>query len=172
MDSTNATDLALLKRYNRLCTSPGDMQAHMPRLAALAKGKHIVEIGFREGISATAWLHGGATRLDAIDIHPLPVPPELQATGRIHMHVGDSLQIPCIEADIVFIDGNHIGMAPYHDFLRWEPFARERIVMHDTCCTKFPYLRACMTMAMRRTGTFAIEHDFKDCHGLTILRRK
>ena len=156
--------------YARLLTDKTDMQAHMPRLAELGCDKSVTEIGFRTGVSAVAWLHGGCGSLVSIDIRDCPIPEYLREDDRFTFVNGNSREIAPWHTDIVFFDGDHSFEGVLADIWHWQEHAVEFLVFHDTHTPKWPGVRWAINVVLS-VGTWKVKADYKDCYGLTILER-
>lgn len=159
----------LRERYERLLTEKSDMQFHLPKLAEVGRGKSVIEIGFRTGVSATAFLHGGCRSLVSIDIAECEVPIEMFDDERFQFVHAPSTSVDC-RADVVMIDGDHSYRGVLADLAYWPQRCRERLVMHDTSCKKWPGVRVALGQFLMRGG-WVVEYETKECYGLTILRR-
>ena len=159
------------KRYRMEFGRESDMRLHMPTLVRLGKGKDVVEIGFRTGVSATAFLFGGCRSLVSVDIEDCPASREFLSYPQFRFVCGPSLE-QSIEADVVMIDGDHRYEAVKADLAHWGPLARECLVLHDTNTRKWPGVRRALEEFLRSAaGAWAVEFEEPRSHGLTVLRR-
>ena len=58
--------MTLQEAYADLCAAATDMQAHMPRLRALARDRRVIEFGTRRGVSTVALLAGIPKRSESV----------------------------------------------------------------------------------------------------------
>lgn len=175
--------MTLTADYERLCQTPSDIVAHLPRLHALTIGlnaQHVIELGTRTGVSTVAFLDaldrtGG--RLTSIDIDP---PPALEHPRWTFLQ-GDDLDpliVSALEpAEIVFIDTSHHydhTLSELHVY-RWLCQPGGRIVLHDTQLEhpigaplrpRFP-VKAALEVFCALEGFTWTEHP--DCWGLGII---
>lgn len=153
--------------FDKLSSTSSDMSHHMPKLAEVGKSMRVVEIGFRSGVSATAFLAGGCKSLMSIDIAECKVPAPLLATGRFAFVLGDSLSVDT-QADIVMIDGDHSHHGVARDLAYWSKRGR-MLILHDTNCRKWPGVRLAMSEFLAANGEWSKAYEVSDCYGLTIL---
>ena len=133
--------LDLEARYNRLRTTPSDINEHLPtfvRLVDELQASHVIELGTRSGVSTIAWLWaltGTEGRLTSIDLSPRPDIGDYDHWTFIR---GDDLDPTIVSqldpADIVFIDTSHLYSQTVKELnvYRWLVRPGGVIVLHDT----------------------------------------
>lgn len=148
----------LTKRYHDLCQpSPLtlDMYEHLPTFVSAVKevdAEVVIELGVRYGVSTIGWLYGlqGQGKLWSVDCSfPIPMTDEyenlLDPQGPLGVvdywtfilgydTWGSVLDALPKEADIVFIDTNHVYEETLLELDLYYPRVREggRIFLHDT----------------------------------------
>lgn len=119
-----------------------DIQDHLPRLYAAAKG-NCLEIGVRSGVSTSALLagieeHGG--HLFSVDINDCPAfHGHPQWTFKRADTVNDATvrELLAKEYEVLFVDGDHTFEGALSDLKAFGPKAK-RIFVHDTAAQDFP----------------------------------
>ncbi len=102
--------------------------------------KSVLEIGFNTGVSSAFFLENGAERVVSFDIakwgHEMDAKAIIDEKfpGKHELVVGDSLKtVPAYETDekfdLIFVDGYHWGIHPYHDIKNCREFAHEDTVL-------------------------------------------
>jgi len=125
--------------YNEACSTPSDINEHLPTLFDLtATAGTVVELGTRGGVSTLAFLHAltGRGHLWSVDIDPRPDLPEFDHWTFIE---GDDCspevfaQLPT-GVDVVFIDTSHAYPHTVDELAlyRWLVRPGGVIVLHDT----------------------------------------
>lgn len=174
----------LAEAYERACSTPSDIAAHLPTFVALVAGlhaQHVIELGVRSGVSTVAWLHALSStggRLTSVDIDEAPPIGEYPNWTFLQ---GDDLDPAVVGqldlADIVFIDTSHLydhTRAELHTYL---PLVCRggKIVCHDTMLRRpagsprrplFP-VRAAIEEFVAETGLRWTEHPYS--WGLGII---
>ena len=171
---------SLAERYQRLCSTPGDIQEHLPNLYELAcQCRHVTELGVRTGVSTTALLHAQPNVLVSIDIAHCPVVAELSPlAGETDFRFvqADSLTMDIESTDMLFIDTYHTYEQLQAELARHAAKVRCWIVLHDT--TIFGEQgedgRRGLWPAVQdyvAKGTFRVRQRLTNQNGLTILER-
>ena len=135
----------LENRYSRLLSTPGDINQHLPAMAALAlEVESVIEFGVRDAVSTTAWLIGlermaeetkSPASLHCYDLHCSSEVEAIAALAkhcRFEFHHEDVLTARPREADLLFIDTLHTAVQLRAEFARHADSIRQYIVLHDT----------------------------------------
>lgn len=149
-----------------------DISEHLYYLAGLGAGKNVVEFGFRNGSSATAFLAGGCTSLVSYDIQDYPDAMERVKDDRFRFKLMNSLDADFTWCDVLFIDSDHREEHLYKELSIHHGKVRSVIAMHDTFCYKCPKLRRGLTKFMKEHGSewrFLVE--FEHNNGLSVIGR-
>jgi len=172
---------ALSKLYGDCCTTPSDINEHLPTLYRLAcKCRHITELGTRTGVSTTALLFAQPQTLVCYDKVRLGAVERLESlSGRTHFtfHQADVAGVEIAETDLLFIDTWHVYSQLQKELKLHAGKARKYIVLHDT--TTFgergeteghrglwPAVEEFLAQ-----GTFRLVERFENNNGLTVLER-
>jgi len=106
--------MSLEDEYDRLCSTPSDINEHLPRfvdIVTVVNAEHVIELGTRSGVSTIGWLWaleqtGG--RLTSVDLSPRP---DIGDHDRWTFIQGDDMDPEVFglldPAEIVFIDTSH-----------------------------------------------------------------
>lgn len=124
--------------YQEHLSRTSDIQQHLGLLHGLACAgdvDQVVELGFRTGVSASAFLATGK-RLLSIDLDK-SCKAHVSRLAKDYPHtftfkVGDSRVFPQIECDLLFIDSDHTYATTLAELEHWETFVSKWIVLHDT----------------------------------------
>lgn len=129
----------LAERHAVNCSTPSDINEHLPTLAKIAtKAHHVVELGARSGLSTTAWLVGlerSGGRLTSVDISPAPDIGEHANWTHIQGDDTDPAVMAQVdECDVLFIDTSHAYEHTLWELRNWSAKVRAGgiIVCHDT----------------------------------------
>ena len=152
-----------------LMAQPTDVQAHLQQLVWSATSKHVVEIGFRTGNTATAFLHS-CKSLTSVDIKECDLD-GFADDPKFKFVIGDSTKIKPIHCDFLFIDGNHDFEYVLSDLTRWGPHARELIGLHDTWRRKAGGVRRAVMTWLASNDQWAVIHDSQLNEGMMLLAR-
>lgn len=98
--------------YESACSTPSDINEHLPTLKSLVEGKRVLELGVRTGNSTAAFLAGNPKRLVSVDIDLSRLDPEMIAAGKMagvnwELRQQDSREPIDEEFDVVFFDTLH-----------------------------------------------------------------
>lgn len=170
------------KEFYRLMGAGLDISEHLGLLHGLALDpnvKKVVEIGFREGVSATALAMAGK-ELHCIDIDPCKKGRgQLEKLGvKFTFYHGSSIILPPIPCDLLHIDGLHTHEQLLEELKYYAPHVSNYIVMHDT--TKFagigqdgksPGLWKAIMDFFATDSDWIIKLRLHNNNGLTILQR-
>lgn len=133
-----------------------DIQDHLPRLYASAKG-NCMEIGVRSGCSTSALLAGIEERgghLYSVDINDCPI---FSGHPNWTFYRADSIKDEAIKAllgndyDVLFVDGDHSYEGALSDLKAFGPKAK-RIFVHDTDAPDYPGVRLAVETFVKQTG--------------------
>lgn len=135
-------------KYFQLCTTPSDINEHLPTLARYASEcSHVTECGVRSVVSSYAFAHAllsrplGFLRGQAKLVQVDPVShPNIFAFGReckaegldVVFHNQSDLECPMEPTDLLFIDTWHIYGQLKRELERWHSSVATYIVLHDT----------------------------------------
>jgi hypothetical protein len=168
------------KRYEEALAEKSDIQGHLEYLSSLARNEVVVEFGFRTGLSAAAFLHGGAFHVHSYDVHPCePWASRYTSwTNRFYFHQESSLTAKIQECSLLFIDSKHTYEQLSAELARHHDKVRQLIVMHDTGTFGNVDEKQIGQGLIPAIDEFLIEHSewrwshhFKHCNGLTVLSR-
>lgn len=175
--------MTLADEYARVCATPSDIVAHLPRFVALVNdldAKHVIELGTRSGVSTIAWLYAleGRGHLTSVDLDPKPPIGDYPHWTFIQ---GNDMSMRVLErlkpADIVFLDTSHlyadtiVELNTYLDLVK----PGGRIVCHDTQLRRpegspprplFPVRTAILEFVELHGLTW---HEYPDCWGLGVI---
>lgn len=125
-----------MNAYKEHLTRESDIQEHLGLLRGLAMDcVKVVELGFRTGVSTSAFLAGGA-HVHSYDIdknckkHVRRLAHEYPDT--FEFKVGDSTEVDIPECDLLFIDTDHTYRTTLLELERHEVKVKRWIVLHDT----------------------------------------
>jgi tetratricopeptide (TPR) repeat protein len=167
--------------YQAACSTPSDINEHLPILHALAKEcTHVTEFGTRTGISTTAFLFAQPETLACYDLHKFPQVDRLRDLAgrtRFVFHQADVRTVAIEETDLLFIDTWHVFGQLQEELRMHAAKARKHIAIHDTntCGDKgetdghrglWPAVEEFLAK-----GTFRIKQRFENNNGLTVLER-
>lgn len=122
--------------YQEHLNRHSDIREHLGLLHGLARScEAVVELGFRSGVSASAFLAAGV-HLTSYDIDP-KCRPHVQRLARDYpdtfvFKVGDSREVEIPECDLLFIDTDHTYETTLLELERHEIRSGQWIVLHDT----------------------------------------
>jgi hypothetical protein len=176
--------------FRRLMAANLDISEHLGFLRGLACDpmvNSIVEIGFRNGVSATALATAGKS-LTCVDVERcMPGRQKLAAIGGKFSFIhGNSLEIEIPECDLLHIDGLHTYKQLSAELKLHSPRVRKWIVMHDTttfgevskdgskpgllaAINEFVDLLECMKRETEERWKPIL--SLTNCNGLTLLER-
>jgi cephalosporin hydroxylase len=148
--------LSAKPKYEYHLKNWSDIQDHLPRLYAAAKG-NCMEIGVRSGCSTSALLagieeHGG--HLTSVDIENCSI-----FSGHPNWHFiradsvadADIKQLLAKEYEVLFVDGDHSYEGALSDLKAFGPKAK-RIFVHDTEAPDYPGVRLAVEAFVKQTG--------------------
>lgn len=122
--------------YSDHLSRRSDIQEHLGLLHGLAKTcDRVVELGFRTGVSASAFLAAGV-RLTSYDIDA-GCKPHVRHLARLYpdtfsFKVGDSREVSIPPCDLLFVDSDHTEETTLKELLRHNRQVSTWIALHDT----------------------------------------
>lgn len=125
-----------MSSYRTHLSRPSDIQEHLGLLRGLAmQCMNVVELGFRTGVSTSAFLAGGA-HVTSYDIDP-GCKPYVRVLAEEYPNtfvfkVGDSCEVDIPECDLLFIDTDHTYATTMAELLAHKSKVSTWIVLHDT----------------------------------------
>lgn len=171
--------------YRAACTTPHDINEHMPTLRRLGSVcLHVTEMGTRYGASLLALLHCGARRVVAYDLH---VPPTIgrlwtfaAAAGVDFRFVrGNTLEETIEPTELLLIDTFHTYGQLRVELERHAPRVLRYIALHDTATFGLTgedgrtpgLMRAVEEFLANNRGRWTTLAHRTNNNGLTVLRR-
>ena len=172
--------------YERLCSTPSDINEHLPTLKKYAEEcEHITEMGVRWVVSTYALLMGKPKKLISYDINGInwqPIAEMVKENTDFTFEVGNTLNLEIEETDLLFIDTLHNYNQLKGELELHGNKAKKYIIFHDT--TSFEWIGESYTGKVDEIGLWpAIEEfleknphwkifeRFTNNNGLTILKR-
>jgi hypothetical protein len=125
-------DLGML--YRRYCIEPSDIQAHVPRICALAKEcRHVTEFGVGYGRSTVAILQAQPAKLISYEVRPLePKIGHLTGVTTWEVKAQDTLAVRIEPTEMLLIDSLHTYGHCREELRLHSPDVSKYIVLHDT----------------------------------------
>ena len=123
--------------YVRNLADSSDIQEHLGLLRGLAmQCEQVVELGFRTGVSTSAFLAAGV-KVRSYDIEHYPCRPFVQKLAKEYpdtfsFKVGDSREVDIPECNLLFIDTDHTEATTLQELSRHNKYVSTWIVLHDT----------------------------------------
>jgi hypothetical protein len=134
-----STPLTVQKWFERSRDTKADLDQHANALVGLAKGKDVVELGARSGVSTAFLSYAKPKSLYTVGVSKNTIVAAMgneiikygvpSFTYAVDSHT-DKVGIP--ECDFLFIDSHHNGTHVYKELVAHAPKVRERIAFHDT----------------------------------------
>lgn len=172
--------------YHQACAAQSDIHEHLPVLRALAEGRVVVEFGVRAVVSTWAFLAARPLRLTSVDITPHP---NVEVAQRVadaalvpfSFICSDTLQLPQVYCDLLFIDTLHTHDQLLAELFRHSEGVGDLIALHDTETFgdrgedgQKPGLRAAVDQwrATSDGQRWDVLLDLPNCNGLMVLRRQ
>ena len=122
--------------YVRNLADSSDIQEHLGLLRGLAmQCEQVVELGFRTGVSTSAFLAAGV-KVRSYDIEHYPCRPFVQTLAREYpdtfsFKVGDSREVDIPECEMLFIDTSHLYETTKIELDRHQSKVETWIAIHD-----------------------------------------
>lgn len=167
--------------YAHACRTPGDINEHLPTLAALvATAPRVVEMGTRWAVSTVAFLAGGPVMLHTYDLNASPQAEQLKAVAGdcdYRVFQGDSETVDIAACDLLFLDTDpHTAARVSAELAKHAGKVERYIVLHDTVTFGEDYggkpgvMVAVRQFLRENPGWTAVRHD-KNNNGLMVLSR-
>ena len=172
--------------YQEHLSRHSDIREHLGLLHGLAMNKavqlRVVELGFRTGVSASAFLAAGA-HLTSYDIDA-KCKPHVQRLARDYpktfvFKVADSRECEIPECDLLFIDTDHTYATTLRELEKHHEKVRLNIILHDTETFGHKDRKPGTGPGlMQAIGEFNLAHDWRirmhlpNNNGLTVLKRR
>lgn len=178
--------MTLEEKYNILCSTPSDINEHLPTLYKYASQvDHITEFGVRNIVSTYALLMGQPSKMISYDInncHWLPVKKMVEGVTDFEFRIGNTLEIEIEPTHLLFIDTLHNYNQLKKELELHADKVQKYIILHDTETFKRigeSYsgtlelgLWPAVLEFLEKNNTWFIKEQFKNNNGLTILERK
>lgn len=133
---------SIYNTYNHLCSTPSDINEHLPTLKTLTEEcEHVTEMGVRWIISTYAFLAGKPKNLVSIDIqHPQTWDANLSMVERLAKEnninfefiLSNSLEVEIKPTDLLFIDTWHAYKQLKAELNLHHSKVKKYIALHDT----------------------------------------
>lgn len=179
--------MTLEEKYNILCSTPSDINEHLPTLYKYASQvDHITEFGVRNIVSTYALLMGQPSKMISYDIndcHWLPVKRMVEGITDFEFRIGNTLEIEIEPTDLLFIDTLHNYKQLSKELELHADKVRKYIILHDTFTFRWrgesytgsiePGLwPAVLEFLEEYNNTWFIKESFNNNNGLTVLEKK
>jgi hypothetical protein len=175
--------------YAEWCRMPTASSPHLPTLRSLASECGVcVELGCRDGASATALLLGTDADVYSFDIEPRPRAMRLaEIVGeRWHYVIGDSRTADVPECDLMFVDAQHDYAHVNAELLAHAGKVRKYLCFHDTITfgshgaigesgrydPEVLGIRPAIDQLMMRDESWRLVRHDTHSHGFLVLQRK
>jgi cephalosporin hydroxylase len=174
-----------MSSYLKNLAKPSDIQEHLGLMHGLAWScRRVVELGFRTGVSTSAFLAAGA-KVRSYDSDPF-CRPFVQKLAKeypktFEWKLGDSRDVDIPACDLLLIDTDHTYETTLIELCRHQHMVSTWIVLHDT--VKFglkdrpPGKGPGVMTAIHYFLMASEQHSWKqwlhlnNCNGLTLLKR-
>lgn len=170
------------ERYNKLASTPSDINEHLPTLKKYAEqSETIVELGVRKIVSTWAFLAAKPKQLISVDImHPQDYGANLwevidaahDAGVQFDFILKSSLEIDLPEHDFLFIDTLHTYDQLTAELELHHTKVNKFIAMHDTNLSGDPdRMRNAVNDFLDKHPEWEVAEHFDNCNGMTFLKR-
>lgn len=132
----------LFQKYNVLCTTPSDINEHLPVLYKYASEcSHVTECGVRSVVSSYAFAAAlvGRPSTKLVQVDPTSHPNIVAFGGEcategleVVFHNQSDLECPMEPTDLLFIDTWHVYGQLKRELARWHSVVAKYIILHDT----------------------------------------
>lgn len=167
-------DSIIEKEYRRLCTTPSDINEHLPVLKEYAdQCDHVTEFGVRGCVSLHAFLASNAKKVVAYDIANVAVP----VCAKLTFINANVLLIKIEPTDLLFIDTLHTYRQLRAELARHSKKVRRYLAFHDTSFYGAfgedggPGLLKAIAEFQVNHPEWITEKQLLNNNGLTILKR-
>lgn len=180
--------MTLQEIYETKCTTPSDINEHLPVLKEYAeKCTHVTEFGVRDVVSTYALINGNPKTMRSYDINPV----ENHGISRefltqlaldngvdFEFKVGDTREIEIEETELLFIDTWHIYEQVKKELEVHSSKVSKYLIFHDT--TTFGSvgengevgLWPAIEEFLEKNSNWEIKEKLENNNGLTILIKK
>ena len=171
--------------YERLCSTPSDINEHLPTLAKYASEcEHITEMGVRYIVSTYALLMGNPKKMISYDIDLCnwePVRDLVKDTTDFSFAVGNTLEIEIEPTELLFIDTLHNYAQLKKELELHASKVSKYIIFHDT--TSFETIGEsysgnpeigiwpAIQEFLKENPQWMIKQRFTNNNGLTIIKK-
>lgn len=134
--------MILEELYNERCSTPSDINEHLPTLKKYAEEcEHVTEMGVRWVVSTYAFMMGKPKRLISYDIDPIENHGidrnELKKMANEHgvdfdFHVANTLELEIEDTDLLFLDTDHTYNQVSGELKLHGNKSKKYIIFHDT----------------------------------------
>ncbi len=173
--------------YNLKCSTPSDINEHLPTLKKYAEEcDHITEMGVRWIVSTYALLMGKPKRMISYDINEIvwqPILDIVKYDTDFEFRIANTLDLEIEETDLLFIDTLHNYNQLKGELTLHGNKSRKYIIFHDT--TTFEWtgesyegkvgelgLWPAIAEFLEENKNWELHERFTNNNGLTILKRK
>lgn len=171
--------------YNRLCSTPSDINEHLPTLKEYASEcDHVTEMGVRYIVSTYALLMGKPKKMisyDIMDCNWQPVKELVKDDTDFSFFIGDTLKIDIEPTDLLFIDTLHNYNQLSRELQRHADKVKKYIVFHDTTSfenvgesykgTREMGIWPAIQEFVEKNPQWSIYRRFANNNGLTIIKK-
>lgn len=129
--------MTLEEKYNELCSTPSDINEHLPTLKKYAEEcKHITEMGTRGIVSTYALLMGKPKKLISYDICDIKINEVTSLSNQNEIEFqficADTCNVTIEETDLLFIDTEHNYLQLKTELIKHGDKAKKYLIFHDT----------------------------------------
>ncbi len=173
--------------YNLKCSTPSDINEHLPTLKKYAEEcDHITEMGVRWIVSTYALLMGKPKRMISYDINEIvwqPILDIVKYDTDFEFRIANTLDLEIEETDLLFIDTLHNYNQLKGELTLHGNKSRKYIIFHDT--TTFEWtgesyegkvgelgLWPAIAEFLEENKNWELHERFTNNNGLTILKQK
>jgi hypothetical protein len=182
MLSLKSSNLSMIKHphYVNALSTKSDIREHLGILNALAMDCYVVvELGFRTGISTTAFLAAGAT-VHSYDIkkNDARVRALAKQYKKFNFWEGDSRRVDIPKCDLLFVDTDHTWQTTFSELSKHHAKVKRWVVLHDTVTYgrkdpsgKEPGIMDAIEDFIDINPQWKIKMHLRNSNGLTILEK-